>query len=57
MTRLRILCCKEHVELALDVVVDETEEVPHLETVDNHEELSTKCEYCDGRAIYIVENK
>nr|WP_244094275.1 CxxH/CxxC protein [Jeotgalibacillus salarius] len=54
---MRILCCKEHVELALDVVVDETEEVPHLETVDNHEELSTKCEYCDGRAIYIVENK
>ncbi|XKE67320.1 CxxH/CxxC protein [Jeotgalibacillus malaysiensis] len=54
---MRIFCCKEHVELALDVLIDETEEVPLLKTVDNHDELSTKCEYCDEPAIYLVENK
>ncbi|MFB1081552.1 CxxH/CxxC protein [Jeotgalibacillus sp. JSM ZJ347] len=57
MTHLRIFCCKEHVELALDVLIDETEEVPLLKTVDNQQELSTKCEYCDEPAIYLVENK
>lgn len=54
---MRIFCCKEHVELALDVLIDEIEEVPLLKTVDNQEELSTKCEYCDEPAIYLVENK
>ncbi|MDZ5710629.1 CxxH/CxxC protein [Jeotgalibacillus haloalkalitolerans] len=57
MTHLRIFCCKEHVELALDVLVDETEDVPLLKTVDNYEELSTNCEYCNETAIYLVENK
>ncbi|KIL42852.1 hypothetical protein KP77_34820 [Jeotgalibacillus alimentarius] len=54
---MRILCCKEHVEMGLDVIVDETEKLPDLKTVDNNDELSTKCEYCDETAIYIVENK
>ncbi len=54
---MRIFCCKEHVELALDVLIDETEEVPLLKTVDNQVELSTNCEYCNEPAIYLVENK
>ncbi|TFD96600.1 CxxH/CxxC protein [Jeotgalibacillus sp. R-1-5s-1] len=53
---MKIYCCQEHVELALDVFVDEQESYPDLKTVDNPADLSTICEYCTERAIYIVEN-
>ncbi|WP_409631526.1 CxxH/CxxC protein [Exiguobacterium sp.] len=47
--------CKEHVEIALDIIVDETGEYPLLE------ELSTsgqvKCEFCEADATYVVSSK
>jgi CxxH/CxxC protein (TIGR04129 family) len=51
-----IYCCEEHVELALDIVVDEFETFPVLTKVvgDN---LSTTCEYCQNTAMYIVANE
>jgi CxxH/CxxC protein (TIGR04129 family) len=51
-----IYCCQEHVDLALDMVVDEFETFPLLLkiTVDN---LPTGCEYCQNDAVYIVANK
>lgn len=52
-----IFCCKEHVELALDIMVDEHELAPILEEVKNSEDLSTPCEYCTNSAAYIVANK
>ncbi|WP_010175997.1 CxxH/CxxC protein [Bacillus coahuilensis] len=56
-----IYCCDEHVELALDVAVDEQEEKdvaqpPSLNKVDNSQNLSTTCEYCPKNATYIVAN-
>ncbi|WP_335871886.1 CxxH/CxxC protein [Bacillus sp. 2205SS5-2] len=51
-----IYCCKEHVELALDVAVDEHEVAPQLEAVDSEKKLSTACEYCNNQAEYIVAN-
>lgn len=51
-----IYCCKEHVELALDITVDEHETAPVLEEVKNKEDLSTPCEYCENPAAYIVAN-
>ena len=54
---MKIYCCEEHVELALDVAVDETEHFPVLEKVENEtEKLSTECEYCKNNAIYMVSN-
>ncbi|TDL32025.1 CxxH/CxxC protein [Jeotgalibacillus sp. S-D1] len=53
---MKIYCCKEHVELALDVFVDEEETFPALCTVDNPNDLSTTCEYCSSTSAYIVEN-
>lgn len=50
-----VYCCKEHVELALDVIVDEYEKAPVLEQV-KEDNLSTSCEYCRNQAIYIVGN-
>ncbi|MBS4207131.1 CxxH/CxxC protein [Bacillus sp. FJAT-50079] len=51
-----IYCCKEHVELALDIVVDEHETAPVLEELKSDENLSTPCEYCQNRAVYLVGN-
>lgn len=51
-----INCCKEHVELALDVMVDEYEVAPVLKELTDEEKLSTTCEYCKNNAIYVVGN-
>ncbi|MBS4196457.1 CxxH/CxxC protein [Lederbergia citri] len=51
-----IYCCKEHVELALDVIVDEYETFPILEEIKTEDGLSTPCEYCENPAAYIVGN-
>ncbi|MEW9122012.1 MAG: CxxH/CxxC protein [Thermotaleaceae bacterium] len=51
-----IYCCDEHVDLALDSVVDEFETFPILSKV-GVDNLSTGCEYCSNAATYIVANK
>ncbi|MBM7693543.1 CxxH/CxxC protein (TIGR04129 family) [Peribacillus deserti] len=51
-----IYCCKEHVDIALDTVVDEHEVAPFLKEISSEEEISTTCEYCENPAIYIVAN-
>ncbi|WP_028400741.1 CxxH/CxxC protein [Ectobacillus panaciterrae] len=50
---MNILCCLEHVELALDIIVDEFETPPVIHNVDNSLET---CEYCQNKAIYVVSN-
>ena len=51
-----LYCCEEHVDMALDEVVYECETYPILTSVADEENLSTACEYCQNRAIYIVAN-
>jgi CxxH/CxxC protein (TIGR04129 family) len=51
-----IYCCEEHVELALDTIVDEHETFPVLSKIDG-DNLSTTCEYCQNTAIYVVANE
>lgn len=51
-----IYCCQEHVELALDVIVDEYETFPILQKVEE-KELSSACEYCGKPAEYMVGNE
>ncbi len=51
-----IYCCKEHVELALDIIVDEEETAPILEKFTVENELPTSCKYCNNPAEYIVGN-
>jgi CxxH/CxxC protein (TIGR04129 family) len=52
---MKIYCCKEHVELALDIIVDETEMVPVLEEV-TEEETHIPCGYCAKDSTYVVRN-
>lgn len=51
-----IYCCKEHVEMALDIVVDEHETAPILTEITDEYKLSTACEYCKNQAVYMVGN-
>ena len=51
-----IYCCLEHVELAMDIIVDEHEVAPDLKELSKEEQLSTTCEYCGNNAVYIVAN-
>ncbi|OLN22303.1 CxxH/CxxC protein [Domibacillus antri] len=45
-------CCLEHVELALDIAVDEQETAPVLEKTNE----ADSCEFCENQAIYVVGN-
>lgn len=50
-----IKCCEEHIELALDIVVDEHEVAPIMTKIED-ENLSTTCEFCQNKAVYVVGN-
>jgi CxxH/CxxC protein (TIGR04129 family) len=47
--------CKEHVEIALDIIVDETGEYPLLEELSTSEQVI--CEFCEADATYVVSSK
>jgi CxxH/CxxC protein (TIGR04129 family) len=51
-----IYSCEEHVEIALDEVVDEYETFPVFTKIDVDNSASS-CEYCQNPAVYIVANK
>jgi CxxH/CxxC protein (TIGR04129 family) len=48
-------CCENHIELAIDIYVDEKEMAPEIEkiSVDNQ---GISCDFCKNQAIYIVGN-
>lgn len=52
-----IYCCEEHVELAMDVIINEKETYPILEKCNTIHNLSTTCEYCEKPSVYIVSNE
>ncbi|MEK4253962.1 MULTISPECIES: CxxH/CxxC protein [Ureibacillus] len=54
---MKKFCCETHVNHALDMMVAETKEYPILEKVDEEQQLSTKCDYCENEAKYIVSRK
>ncbi len=51
-----INACKEHIDIAIDTIVDEHEIAPEIKLLTENEKLSTSCEYCQEKAIYIVSN-
>ena len=45
----------EHIELAIDMTVDEQEAAPIIDKVEaNNDMLSTTCSFCENEAIYSV---
>ncbi|MDQ0176273.1 CxxH/CxxC protein [Bacillus chungangensis] len=53
---ISIYCCKEHIELGLDDIVNKYETPPILQACKTEKELSTTCEYCEDKSAYIVTN-
>lgn len=51
-----IACCEEHIELAIDVYVDKTEQAPEISRifVDKKKKV---CEFCSKQAEYMVGNE
>lgn len=47
--------CNEHVELALDIIVDETGEYPIFEQLSTSGQVT--CEFCEADATYVVSSK
>ncbi len=47
-------CCENHIELAIDMIVDEEEVAPIMEKLELEEQLSTVCNYCTEKAIYKI---
>ncbi|OEH93083.1 CxxH/CxxC protein [Bacillus solimangrovi] len=50
-----IYCCKQHVDLALDDVVDLEQTAPLLEEISEDILGNEKCKYCENQALYQVE--
>lgn len=48
--------CSEHIDMAIDTYVDENEVAPEINLLNQDEKLSTSCEFCQNKAIYIVGN-
>ncbi|KAB7654094.1 CxxH/CxxC protein [Bacillus sp. B2-WWTP-C-10-Post-4] len=53
---MNLPCCLEHVELALDIIVDECEVAPVINNVDNSGKEKKPCGFCQNEAIYVVSN-
>ncbi|KAA0546048.1 CxxH/CxxC protein [Bacillus sp. BGMRC 2118] len=51
-----IKVCHEHIELAIDIMVDKHETAPEIQALTEEEKLLTTCEYCQNNAIYVVAN-
>lgn len=47
-------CCEDHIELAIDMYVDEKEIAPEIEKIEHNGKLSTRCQMCEKPAIYVV---
>ncbi|MDT8862798.1 CxxH/CxxC protein [Alkalihalobacillus sp. MEB130] len=49
--------CDEHIEVAIDMIVDEVELAPVVEKINEEKApLSTTCSFCESVAIYTVDS-
>ncbi|AXI38586.1 CxxH/CxxC protein [Bacillaceae bacterium ZC4] len=49
-------CCEDHIDLAIDMYVDQYEIAPNIQKIEFNHSLSTTCELCKKTAVYIVGN-
>ncbi|WP_083979018.1 CxxH/CxxC protein [Bacillus alveayuensis] len=47
-------CCEEHIEIAIDMFVDEKQTAPNIQKIKENHSLSTTCDLCEKPAVYIV---
>lgn len=46
--------CVEHIEVVIDMFVDENEIAPNIQKIEDIHRLSTPCDLCQEPAVYIV---
>ena len=51
-----IYSCEEHIDIALDDIVDKYQTYPVLSQISVDKQAET-CEYCENQAVYMVANK
>ncbi|MEX2415259.1 MAG: CxxH/CxxC protein [Paenibacillaceae bacterium] len=53
-----LLVCEDHLDLAMDIIVDDYEKAPELLTLEQaglaHEQPPQKCAHCEALAQYVV---
>ncbi|MED1560747.1 CxxH/CxxC protein [Alkalihalobacillus alcalophilus] len=54
---MKLMACQEHVELAMEMIIDEKEVAPNIEILTKDQDLSTVCEFCQNEAKYSVSNQ
>ncbi|THG90811.1 hypothetical protein AJ85_08690 [Alkalihalobacillus alcalophilus ATCC 27647 = CGMCC 1.3604] len=55
--KMKLMACQEHVELAMEMIIDEKEVAPNIEILTKDQDLSTVCEFCQNEAKYSVSNQ
>ncbi|WP_404466991.1 CxxH/CxxC protein [Planococcus rifietoensis] len=55
--KMELYCCQTHVGQGLDEFVAKTESYPILTELSDIKKLSTKCNYCEEQALYLVADK
>ncbi|PYZ96223.1 CxxH/CxxC protein [Alteribacter lacisalsi] len=48
-------CCKEHIDMAIEDIVDYYALPPIIDKLTEEEQLSTTCKYCSDKALYRVD--
>ena len=54
---MMIYCCEEHVEYALEELINKYVTAPQLLPLQQEKLLTTPCGYCGKQAIYVVANE
>lgn len=54
---MEIKCCENHIGHAIDVFLEKEKDFPILNKLEESEQLSTSCAYCEAPAEYVVGNK
>lgn len=49
-SNINTFACKDHIDMAMDEIINETESFPIIENVKEE-----KCDYCNNMAEYIVK--
>lgn len=54
---MKLFCCMEHVERALDEIVYGCEAAPFLNEISEEEKNGKNCNFCEQGAVYLVANE
>ncbi|WP_216830167.1 CxxH/CxxC protein [Alkalihalobacterium elongatum] len=51
---MKYFSCEEHVDLAMEHIIDECEAAPNMEILSDEQKLSTTCSFCEEHPTYSI---